>query len=90
LLTQFLQNTLEMTERIKLIWDFRGPNAKHIAQHHAKHLNEFAETEKLQHSFTGIEELSPMHHIAFMVVEKKLMDRLRETLKPTRGQIYDE
>ncbi len=79
-----------MTERIKLIWDFRGPNAKHIAQHHAKHLNEFAETEKLQHSFTGIEELSPMHHIAFMVVEKKLMDSLRETLKPTRGQLYDE
>ena len=79
-----------MTERVKLIWDFRGPNAKHIAIHHAKHLEEFAETENLKNAFTGQEEIMPMHHIAFFVVEKSLMNTLRETLKPTRGQIYDE
>ena len=79
-----------MTERIKLIWDFRGPSAKPIAEHHAKHLAEFAETEKLKNTFTGIEEINPMHHIAFLVVEKPLMNTLRETLKPNRGQIYDE
>ncbi len=79
-----------MTERVKLIWDFRGPNAKHIAEHHAKHLTEFAASEKLNNAFTGHEEITPMHHIAFFVVEKNLMNTLRETLKPTRGQIYDE
>jgi hypothetical protein len=79
-----------MTERIKLIWDFRGPNAKNIADHHAKHLSEFAEAKKLQNAFTGHQEITPMHHIAFLVVEKTLMNTLRETLKPTRGQIYDE
>ena len=79
-----------MTERVKLIWDFYGPNAQPIAIHHAKHLGEFAESEKLQHAFTGNEEITPMHHIAFLVVEKQLMNSLRETLKPTRGQIFDE
>ena len=79
-----------MTERVKLIWDFRGPNAQPIAIHHAKHLAEFAETEHLQNTLFGNEEITPMHHIAFLVVEKDMMNTLRETLKPTRGQIYDE
>lgn len=79
-----------MTERVKLIWDFRGPNAQPIALHHAKHLAEFAETEKLQNTLFGNEEITPMHHIAFLVVEKDMMNTLREILKPTRGQIYDE
>ncbi len=79
-----------MTERVKLIWDFRGPNALPIAQHHAKHLAEFAKTEELQHTLSGEEEITPMHHTAFLVVEKHLMNSLRETLKPNRGQIYDE
>ncbi len=79
-----------MTERVKLIWDFRGPNAQHIATHHAKHLAEFANTEKLKHTLVGKEEITSMHHIAFLVVEKSLMNTLRETLKPTRGQFYEE
>ncbi|SRX75143.1 hypothetical protein [Aequorivita antarctica] len=78
-----------MTERVKLIWDFHGPNSKHIAEHHAKHLTEFAEAKKLENAFTGKEEITPMHHIAYFVVDKSLMNTLRETLKPTRGQIYD-
>lgn len=79
-----------MTERVKLIWDFRGPNAKQIAGHHAKHLSEYAEAKNLQNSITGQEEINSMHHIAFMVIEKDLMNTLRESLKPTRGQLYDE
>lgn len=79
-----------MVERIKLIWDFRGPNAKHIAIHHAKHLAEFAEAENLQHIFTGDEEITAMHHTAFLVTEKSLMTTLRETLKPSRGQLFDD
>ena len=79
-----------MKQRIKLIWDFRGPNAHPIAQHHAKHLGEFAESEALEHSFSGSEQLSEMHAIAFLVVEKELMNSLREKLKPNRGQLFTE
>lgn len=79
-----------MTERIKLIWDFHGPNAKPTAAHHIKHLGEYAVAENLQNTFTGVEEMTPMHHIAYMVVDREMMDRLRQILKPTRGQIYEE
>ncbi len=78
-----------MTERIKLIWDFRGPNAKRIAEHHAEHLSEFSAAEQLRNSFSGCEEITPMHHCAFLVVEKELMETLRVTLKPHRGQLFD-
>jgi hypothetical protein len=79
-----------MAERIKLIWDFRGPNAARTAEHHAKHLAEFAILEKLNTPLSGTETINPMHHIAFLVIDKQLMHSLRERLKPTRGQIYDE
>lgn len=77
-----------MSERIKLIWDFRGPNAKPIAEHHAKHLSEFAETEKLKNAATGTEHIEGMHCIAFLIVDKQHMTSLRERLKPNRGQNY--
>ncbi|NGX85103.1 hypothetical protein [Aequorivita sp. KMM 9714] len=79
-----------MSERVKLIWDFRGPNAEHTAKHHTIHLSEFAQMENINNPIIGQEELSKMHHTAYMVVDKDLMNSLRETLKPTRGQYYDK
>jgi hypothetical protein len=79
-----------MTERVKLIWDFRGPNAAPIAKHHAKHLGEFAATEGLQNTLHGFEEFNANHHIAYLVVDKTHLNDLRESLKPSRGQLYDE
>ena len=32
-------------QKIKLLWDFRGPNAKKIANHHLKHLKDFFKVE---------------------------------------------
>lgn len=77
-------------ERIKLLWDFRGPNAKHIADHHVIHLKEFVEAENLQHTICDVQKISASHHIAYLVVEKVLMNDLRERLKPHRGQLYNE
>lgn len=74
---------------IKLIWDFRGPNAKPTAEHHAKHLSEFAKTENLKSSFSAVEEVTENHIIAFLVVEEDMMNELRERLKPNRGQLYN-
>ncbi|MDX1462754.1 MAG: hypothetical protein R3359_06825 [Marinirhabdus sp.] len=76
-------------ERVKLIWDFRGPNAAPIAEHHAVHLKEFAVAESLQNTLCATEKITEMHHVAYLVVEKKCMNDLRERLKPNRGQLYE-
>ncbi|QAA81134.1 hypothetical protein EI546_05055 [Aequorivita sp. H23M31] len=79
-----------MTNRIKFIWDFHGPNGKPTAEHHIKHLGEFVEAKNLQNTILGVEQITPNHHIAFLVVDKELMDSLRAILKPNRGQYYEE
>lgn len=79
-----------MEERIKLIWDFHGPNAARIAEHHSNHLAEFSKAEGLKNTFHFTEEITPLHHLAILVVEKSLMNSLREKLKPSRGQVYRE
>lgn len=78
-----------MPKKIKLIWDFRGPDAKPIAEHHAKHLNQFAKAEKLTAALCGTEEKSSMHSIAYIVVNKSEMEPVQAALKPHRGQIYE-
>ena len=79
-----------MSQRIKLNWDFKGPNESQTAAHHIIHLKEFIHTEKLEHTQCGIEGVHEMHHIAFLIVDKIHMDDLRERLKPNRGQLYTE
>ena len=77
-------------QRIRLIWDFRGPNAKPIAEHHCRHLTDFINAEELQRSFSFVETVSDMHHMAILVVEEDRVEALRETLKPHRGQLHTE
>lgn len=76
--------------QIKLIWDFRGPNAIQTASHHAIHLKEYVATEKLELDITGYEVISEMHCIAFLVVKESDMTVVRDALKPHRGQIYNK
>jgi hypothetical protein len=76
-----------MSRKIKLIWDFRGEAAAKTAEHHAIHLNEYLEKEKLTLEKTGFEILNEMHAIAFVVVEEKDMIRFRDALKPHRGEV---
>jgi hypothetical protein len=78
-----------MSRKIKLIWDFRGEAAAKTAEHHAIHLNEYLEKEKLTLEKTGFEILNEMHAIAFVVVEEKDMIRFRDALKPHRGEVYN-
>ena len=76
--------------KLKLIWDFYGPNANKTAQHHEIHLKEFIKFENLDVTITGYESLSDMHAIAFMVVNENDMKPIRDALKPHRGQVYTE
>lgn len=71
---------------IKLIWDFRGPEARKIAEHHAKHLAEFASRESLEVSKVGVDTATEMHHIAWMLVTKEEMPKVRDALIPHRGE----
>ncbi|WP_397362314.1 hypothetical protein [Olleya sp. R77988] len=74
--------------QLKLIWDFKGPDALKIAEHHEIHLKQFIALEKTELNISGFEQLSDMHSIAFMVVNETEMKPIRDALKPHRGQVY--
>jgi len=74
--------------KLKLIWDFRGPESQKIAEHHLIHLKEYVSITNVNVSLTGVEALTEMHHIAFLVVQESEMKPLRDALKPHRGQVY--
>ena len=76
--------------KLKLIWDFKGPNASKIAQHHEIHLKEYIQLEQLDITITGYLDLSNMHSIAFLVVNENEMKPVRDALKPHRGEIFIE
>ncbi len=76
--------------QIKLIWDFRGLASAKTAEHHEVHLKEFIISEKLSLNITGFEVISEMHAIAFMVVTNENMISVRDTLKPHRGEVYND
>uniref|UniRef100_UPI00404B9AE0 hypothetical protein n=1 Tax=Gelidibacter sp. TaxID=2018083 RepID=UPI00404B9AE0 len=74
--------------QLKLIWDFRGPEALQIAEHHHIHLKEYIAVEGLGITITGFESLSELHAIAYLVVDESEMKPIRDALKPHRGQVY--
>ena len=76
--------------KLKLIWDFRGPDALKIAQHHEIHLKDYITLEKLDIKITGCEVINSSQAIAFLVVSETDMKPLRDALKPHRGQVYTE
>jgi len=76
--------------KLKLIWDFRGPDALKIAEHHQIHLKDYIQLEKLELNITGYEAITDLHAIAFMVVTEDIMKPIRDVLKPHRGQIYND
>ncbi len=76
--------------KLKLIWDFRGPYALKTAEHHEIHLKDYIVIQKLDITITGVEKLTDMHTIAFLVVNESEMKPIRDALKPHRGQVYTQ
>ncbi len=74
--------------QLKLIWDFRGPDALKIAEHHNIHLKEFIKIEQLNITITGVNTINDVHAIAFLVVNEDEMKPIRDALKPHRGEVY--
>lgn len=77
-----------MGDKIKLIWDFRGPDAAKTAEHHERHLKEYIASEGTAFDITGHIHLGELHSYVFMVVEKSEMISVRDALKPHRGEIF--
>ena len=76
--------------KLKLLWDFRGPDALKIAEHHEIHLKDFIKLEQTELNITGFKALNEVHAIAFMVVNESEMKPIRDALKPHRVQVYVE
>ena len=76
-------------KKIKLIWDFYGMDAEKTAEHHEKHLNDYAkkDTNILK---TGYEKINEHHCLAYLIVEEKNMLPVRDLLKPMRGTLFLE
>ncbi|PTX63011.1 hypothetical protein C8N46_102412 [Kordia periserrulae] len=72
--------------KVKLIWDFRGPNGKRTAEHHCVHLHDFIKMEKLHGEAIKVVEFSEMHAAATMIIKEEDVTVMREKLKPHRGQ----
>ncbi|HEU4497375.1 MAG TPA: hypothetical protein VFR70_10015 [Flavobacterium sp.] len=79
-----------MARKIKLIWDFRGPDSAETAAHHEIHLKEYIRAERLDLDITGHEVFNEMASAAFMVVDEDYMIAVRDALKPHRGEIWED
>jgi hypothetical protein len=79
-----------LSRKIKLIWDFRGPDASEIAKHHALHLGEFIKRESLALNISGHQTVNELHSVAYMVVEESKMIQIRDALLPHRGELFEE
>ena len=75
-----------MSRKIKLLWDFRGEDAKETAKHHIIHLKEFATIKNLNFHEIDIQEKNEMLVSAFITVDEKDMKIYRDALKPQRGE----
>jgi hypothetical protein len=76
--------------KLKLIWDFKGPDAARTAEHHALHLKEFIKNNSISLNITGFEKIHPDYYTAYLVVYESEMRPVRDALKPHRGQVYQE
>lgn len=79
-----------MEKKLKLVWDFYGPDAEKFAQHHEIHLNEFLTQSNLQLKIAGNEKVEEGHFMAYIVVLESEMVKVRDILRPHRGFWYEQ
>ena len=74
-------------EKIKLIWDFRGPASPQTAAHFKIHLLEYFASEKILLIESGVESMNEHYHYTYAVIDKQYLEVIKSALKPTRGQL---
>jgi hypothetical protein len=84
---QKMESQWPMT-KIKLIWDFRGPHAEKTAAHHLVHLEAYFKLEQIHHEHLGQKNITDMHSTAYVVVNEPDVRKVRDALKPHRGELF--
>ena len=79
-----------MVRKIRLLWDFRGPDALETAKHHVIHLKEFAEKENLPFVESSIIEQNQYLCSAFIIIFETELSIYKNALKPDRGTVVDD
>ena len=76
-----------MNRKIRLIWNFRGPDALKTAEHHVIHLKEFADNNKLAYLESDTLVENDFLSIAFIIINEKDLMVFKNALKPDRGTV---
>ena len=79
-----------MNRKIKVIWEFSGPDSEQTAKHHKIHLEEFGVREKLNFSVAGTEYLNHITWVAYLIVLEKDAITVRDALKPLRAELFED
>ena len=77
-------------KKIKVIWDFNGVDSLKTAQHLNIHLEEFLEKEEILFHTTGLDLVSDYHNIAYLVIDKQFIDKIKHALKPQRAFLLED
>lgn len=80
---------ITMEKKVKLIWDFKGGDARQTAEHYDHHLREFCEKWNVESELIGVEHTDGMHSVAYMVVSESDVITVRDSLRPNRGEWYN-
>lgn len=80
-----LAETELLAPHYKLSWDYFGPTAEGTADHFRTHLDEFLLREELEGCETGVEIVTPGHHVAaWCRCPEPLVEILGRALRPRR------
>ena len=74
----------QMTKKIKLSWDFRGPDGAKTAEHYTHHLEEFIVANKLKNRVYGTEDMTKMHSASYMLIDEVELEAVKRALRPHR------
>ena len=75
---------------INLILDFNGVDSLKTAQHFNIHLEEFLEKQEILFHNTGLDSISDYHNIAYLVIDKQYIDKIKHALKPQRAFLLED
>lgn len=78
-------------KQLRLLWDYRGPNAQGIAEHFVNHLKSYAQRHELDEPPMGVLENRPGWWSAYLEAPEADFPELKKHLKPHRViQVTDE
>ena len=75
-----------MDKKIRVIWDFRGPAAEQTGNHYESHLREYLKRNEFPHLDAGVEHLSAVHSLAFLVIDPSGLEQIKQDLRPHRAE----